>query len=153
MPCSHWEIKVYKDFSGKESTGQCRRCRFYPLEQEMATHSNILAWEIPWTEEPGRPCGYKRARHDWVTKHRHHHHQRYTKHLAKSKRAMDAAVSYCDWSLGAEKAFLTNCKLVDVHEVRLMLGYHLCCHWFQKVPKNILKLWPKKNFFFFLISP
>ena len=24
-----------------------------PLEQEMATHSSILAWEIPWTEEPG----------------------------------------------------------------------------------------------------
>ena len=24
-----------------------------PLEEEMATHSNILAWEIPWTEEPG----------------------------------------------------------------------------------------------------
>ena len=25
-----------------------------PLEKEMATHSRILAWEIPWTEEPGR---------------------------------------------------------------------------------------------------
>ena len=25
-----------------------------PLEKEMATHSNILAWEIPWTEDPGR---------------------------------------------------------------------------------------------------
>ena len=25
-----------------------------PLEKETATHSNILAWEIPWTEEPGR---------------------------------------------------------------------------------------------------
>ena len=24
------------------------------LEKEMATHSNILAWEIPWTQEPGR---------------------------------------------------------------------------------------------------
>ena len=24
-----------------------------PLEEEMATHSTILAWEIPWTEEPG----------------------------------------------------------------------------------------------------
>ena len=24
-----------------------------PLEMEMATHSSILAWEIPWTEEPG----------------------------------------------------------------------------------------------------
>ena len=26
-----------------------------PLEKKMATHSNILAWEIPWTEEPGGP--------------------------------------------------------------------------------------------------
>ena len=25
-----------------------------PLEKEMTTHSNILAWQIPWTEEPGR---------------------------------------------------------------------------------------------------
>ena len=25
-----------------------------PLEKEIATHSNILAWEIPWTQEPGR---------------------------------------------------------------------------------------------------
>jgi len=25
-----------------------------PLEKEMAIHSSILAWEIPWTEEPGR---------------------------------------------------------------------------------------------------
>ena len=25
-----------------------------PLEEEMATHSSILAWEIPWTEEPDR---------------------------------------------------------------------------------------------------
>ena len=26
-----------------------------PLEKEMATHSSILAWRIPWTEEPDRP--------------------------------------------------------------------------------------------------
>ena len=25
-----------------------------PLEEEMATHSSLLAWRIPWTEEPGR---------------------------------------------------------------------------------------------------
>ena len=37
-----------------------------PLEKEMATHSNILAWEIPWTEEPGRPqsLGSQRVGHD-----------------------------------------------------------------------------------------
>ena len=26
----------------------------YPLEKEIATHSSILAWRIPWTEDPGR---------------------------------------------------------------------------------------------------
>ena len=26
-----------------------------PLEEEMATHSSILAWRMPWTEEPGGP--------------------------------------------------------------------------------------------------
>ena len=37
-----------------------------PLEEEMATHSSILAWEIPWTEEPGRlqSMGPQRVRHD-----------------------------------------------------------------------------------------
>ena len=42
-----------------------------PLEKEMATHSSILAWEIPWTEEPGRlysPWGHKKGGHDLVTK-------------------------------------------------------------------------------------
>ena len=37
-----------------------------PLEKEMATHSSILAWRIPWTEEPGRlqTMGSKRVRYD-----------------------------------------------------------------------------------------
>ena len=30
-----------------------------PLENELATHSSILAWRIPWTEEPGGPCDLK----------------------------------------------------------------------------------------------
>ena len=36
-----------------------------PLEKEMATHCSILAWEIPWTEEPGRlqSMGSQRVRH------------------------------------------------------------------------------------------
>ena len=36
----------------------------------METHSSILAWEIPWREEPGgiRLCGHKRVRHDLATK-------------------------------------------------------------------------------------
>ena len=39
------------------------------LEKAMATHSSTLAWEIPWTEEPGRLqfMGSQRVGHDWVT--------------------------------------------------------------------------------------
>ena len=37
-----------------------------PLEKGMATHSSILAWEIPWTEEPGglQPIGSQRIGHN-----------------------------------------------------------------------------------------
>ena len=37
-----------------------------PLEKEMATHSSIVAWKIPWTEERGRlqSMGSQRVRHD-----------------------------------------------------------------------------------------
>ena len=37
-----------------------------PLEKEMATHSSILAWKIPWTVEPGRlqSMGLQRVGHD-----------------------------------------------------------------------------------------
>jgi len=61
--------------SGKEPTCQRRRhkrCWFDPwggedpLEEDMAMHFRILAWRIPWTEEPGRlqSIGSQRIRHD-----------------------------------------------------------------------------------------
>ena len=58
--------------SSKESPCRCRRCWFNPLswedplEEEMATQSSILAWEIPWTEQPGglQSMGSQRVGHD-----------------------------------------------------------------------------------------
>ena len=40
-----------------------------PLEKGMATHFSILAWRIPWTEDPGRlqSMGSQKVRHDCVT--------------------------------------------------------------------------------------
>ena len=40
-----------------------------PLEKEMATHSNTLAWKIPWMEEPGglQSMGLQKVGHDWAT--------------------------------------------------------------------------------------
>ena len=66
---------VKKKKEKKKLACHCRRhkrCRLNPwvgktpLEKEMATHSSILAWEIPWTEEPGRlqSRGLQRVGHD-----------------------------------------------------------------------------------------
>ena len=43
------------------------------LEKKMATHSSILAWEIPWTEKPRglQSTGSQRVGYNWVTEHRH----------------------------------------------------------------------------------
>ena len=58
--------------SGKEPVRQCRRHGFNlwvgdPLEKCMAAHSSILAWRIPWTEEPGGLLftGLQRVGQDW----------------------------------------------------------------------------------------
>ena len=64
--------------NGKESACQCRRyrrCGFNSLEEEMATHSSILAWKISWTEEPGRlqSLGSQRVGYDFVTEHANVH--------------------------------------------------------------------------------
>ena len=42
-----------------------------PLEEEMTTHSSILAWNIPWTKEPGglQSMGSQRVRHDYAGTH------------------------------------------------------------------------------------
>ena len=44
-----------------------------PLKRDMATHSSIFAWKIPWTEEPGglQLMGSQRVRYDWAYVHAH----------------------------------------------------------------------------------
>ena len=58
----HWPLR-------SDTTGRLH-FHFHALEKEMATHSNILAWRIPWTEEPGglQSMGSQRVGHDWATK-------------------------------------------------------------------------------------
>ena len=77
LPCSVSKESTY-------NAGDCLQCRRLPamqetpvwslgqenpLEKEMATHSSIFAWEIPWIEEPGRLqfMGSQRVGHDWST--------------------------------------------------------------------------------------
>ena len=52
-----WKVKAFLVVQGKESACQGRRHRRPgfddPLLEEMATHSSVLAWRIPWREKPG----------------------------------------------------------------------------------------------------
>ena len=59
MPVTHESMGLPRWLSGKEpacnagEVGSIPGLGRSPLEKEMATHSSILAWDIPWTEEPG----------------------------------------------------------------------------------------------------
>ena len=73
----HWTVFVFvplvaqqlKRLPGMQETQVQSLGREDPLEKEMAPHSSILAWGIPWREEPGRlqSTGSQRVGHDWAT--------------------------------------------------------------------------------------
>ena len=58
-----------KEFRRQQETGVQSLGWEDPLEQEMATHSSILPWKFPWTEESGRlqSMELRRARYNWTT--------------------------------------------------------------------------------------
>ena len=60
---------VVKNLSAMLETQVQSPGREDPLQKEMATHSSILAWKIPWTEEPGglQFMELQRVRHNWET--------------------------------------------------------------------------------------
>ena len=61
---------VVKNLPAMQETWVQFLCQEDSLEKEMATHSSIPVWEIPWTEEPGRlqSMGLRRVRHALVNK-------------------------------------------------------------------------------------
>ena len=71
-----------------------------PLEEGMATHASILAWKIPWTEEPSRlrSMGSQRVRHDWVTKHSTAQHK-HSKGFLGGSDGKESAHNAGDWGL------------------------------------------------------
>ena len=57
---------MIKNLPAMQETGVQSLGQEDPLEKEMATHSSILAWEIPWTDKPGglQSMGLQRVRRD-----------------------------------------------------------------------------------------
>ena len=63
------EVQMVKNLPAMQETWVQSLGQEEPLEKGMATHSSILAWKIPWMEEPGRlqSMGLQRVGHDWTT--------------------------------------------------------------------------------------
>ena len=89
-----------------------------PLEEEMATHSSILAWRIPWRKKPGRvqPMGSQRVRHDWARMHTGHS-------LSDGRRK-----SHCD-----RKSQLQNTGTAIILIIKAMMHLRKTSIYFQTV--------------------
>ena len=86
-----------------------------PLEKGMATHSSILAWRIPWTEEPGRlqSMGSQTVGHGWVAdthngrkKRKREREKCFIKSLSQSIRSTIAKAPLVRWLLNRRNLFL-----------------------------------------------
>ena len=66
-------VQMVKNLPARQETWRSL-CQEEPLEEEMAAHSRILAWRIPWTEETGRlqALGLQRVWHGWATNTTHY---------------------------------------------------------------------------------
>ena len=68
-----------------------------PLEKGMSTHPSVLAWRIPWKEEPGglQSMGLQRVRHDWPTNTFTFNINMHTHNIIWSERNQTQVIIYC----------------------------------------------------------
>ena len=116
-----------------------------PLEKEMAPHSSILAWKMPWTEEPGRlqSIGSQRVGHDWENS------LRFTSIIVNTTQVH---IHICWWVnrhnntfLKKENKIITRKNSVQGLSISIPLQCHLFCvsltpwkapllrHWLQRL--------------------
>ena len=93
----------------------------------MATHSSILAWRIPWTEEPDglQSVVSKRVRYNWVTKYTHTH-----THTGVTRHKRCSSIPGLERSPGGRNGNpLQYSCLENPHGQRSLMG---CSPWYQK---------------------
>ena len=97
-----------------------------PLEEEMAAHSSILAWEIPWTEEPGglQSMGSKSIGQDWGTEH--------TPNYPESREGKGAGISKQVASSHVKMFVLTRCLPIRIW-AKTTVQKHTYCVYFYRI--------------------
>ena len=119
-----------------------------PLEKQMATHSSILVWEIPWTEEPCglQPMGFQRVRHTWVSKQ-----HEVSQSLAPPQCSLLS--EYASFCCGLGCGWRREC---GSQEVTLLLGMEeapaVLGGWYSIQPLHVLP-WASLQWFLSVFSP
>ena len=95
-----------------------------PLEKVMVTHSSILAWRIPWTEEPGES---QRTGHDWSN-------------LAQAHKHRDPLLRGSSWTHGlVHMKSLRDRIWNNITEDRVLGGTFLSCRWYRQTEEKFKK--------------
>ena len=118
-----------------------------PLEEKMATHSSIFAWEITWTEEPGglQPTGSQRVGHNLATK------QQQNSAQLKPLRARPSLLRNLQWHLqkviscqSSSCNFLSLLCLPEAEAVSQMWGLRMWLTEKQIPQKQLCLSWPQR---------
>ena len=110
-----------------------------PLEKEMATHSSIRAWRIPWTEEPGglQSTGSQRVGYNWAT----NTHTQYSNCIINTSPSSIALLSH-----STPKRINCSCK-------EILLLYFWSEYWLLPSKKSILFLLTSWRYLLPFLSP
>ena len=126
------EAQMVKNLPAMWETWVWSLCQENPLEEGMATHSSILAWRIPWTEEPGglQFIGSQRVGHDWSD-------------LAHTH-ALLLIVLWCKLHLSVNRTVFLAPKLVSAL-LKVILEAACSCPgwvWPHELPVRCIPPWP-----------
>ena len=152
-----WKLIVWKLWgfsggaSGEEPTCQCRWHAIWarslgredPLEEGMATHSRILAWRIPWTEESSglQSMGSQRVGHDWSDLARTHAHIHKIKLTILTVFKCASSVVLRIFTLLCNQApeLSSSCKIETLHHYTTSFHFPSPSLW--QAPGYFLSLW------------
>ena len=114
----------------------------HPLEEEMATHSSILAWEIPWTEEPDRlqSMGSHRVGYDWVTEHVHMHYSAGGQQVFVEKNEKEYKGRALDMSIKLLAQYFLTDILGKVTKLSYIQFLHFFLYFIYKIGTLLIRL-------------
>jgi len=115
-----------------------------PLEMEMAAHSSILAWKIPWTEKPGRlqSTGSQWVGHDWATSLSFLSHEHLLFTSPAGMQGKDTCPQQMSWKRSQNRA---DCQKAKLGSSVLLIPFFCFCFCFFLKDFKIMKACRNEN--------